>query len=155
MAKLTFHRATDDDIQFIADNIWHEDETEVLAAGNASVLSAIQHAAFHSKACVVAKIGDMPLVIYGLHKRSVLSTTGVPWMLNATQSKKYRREFMVYTRQVIDEMLDECELLVNYVHSGNRTSIKWLTALGFTIDNPVPNQKTGELFHKFYKMRDA
>lgn len=155
MAKLTFHRATGADIGFIADNIWHEDETEVLAAGNRSVMDAIQQAAQHSKACVVAKIGDMPLVIYGLHKRSVLSTTGVPWMLTTKQSKQYRREFMVYTRQVIDEMLTECELLVNYVHSENKTSIKWLQALGFTIDEPMPNNKTGELFHRFHKTRNA
>ncbi len=149
-AKLTFHRPTSDDLKHIADNMWHEDRRELAAGGNTDILQCLIESVESSKVSVVAKHNGNPLVIYGLQRFNMLGRKGIPWMLTTVDSKNYRREFMVYTRKVIDEMLTECPYLYNYVHTKNKTSIKWLTALGFTIDDPVQHVETGELFHLFH-----
>lgn len=155
MVKLDFVKPTDEFIQFIADNMWHEDVDEVMAAGNESPLDSLIKAVEGSDACVVACYKGVPLVIYGLARPTILGKTGVPWMLTTTLSKQYKKEFMVYTRRVIKEMFDECDELINYVHIKNKTSIKWLKALGFTISDPITNPKTAEQFCKFHLMRDS
>lgn len=150
MVDLEFRYPTEQDILWITEHLTEADRVELFAGGHKSVEKVIRDAVRKSKACIVAVYEDKPLTIYGLYKSSVLGNGGIPWMLTTHQSKQYRREYMVYTRLVIDEMLEECDVLSNYVHAKNRISIKWLKALGFTIDEPEENPITKELFHRFH-----
>lgn len=155
MVKLDFHVPIDSDLEFIAENMRADDVAEVLAAGNESPLEALVSSVKHSKAVVVASYEGAPLVIYGLVKPSILSTTGIIWMLGTNQSLDYPREFMVYTRRVLKEMLLECDELTNYVHDENVRSIKWLKALGFTMDDRAPHGPFDAMFRKFYMKRES
>lgn len=154
MAKLEFHAPIDSDLEFIAANMRDDDAAEVMASSGSTPYEAIIESIKRSKAVVVASHKGVPLVIYGLVKPAILSSTGIIWMLGAEQSMAYPREFMVYTRRVLDEMLLECDELMNYVHGKNLRSIKWLKSLGFTIDEPEPYGVSKEMFHKFYMKRE-
>ena len=154
MAKLDFVKPTDKLIQHIADNMRQDDIDEVLAAGNSSPHSALLNSIQHSKAVVVATYNGEPLVVYGLVKQSILGSKGVIWMLGTDEATKFKREFMVYTKQVLHAMFEECDLLMNYVYTGNEVSIKWLRVLGFTIEEPMPHGPNNALFHKFYLKRE-
>jgi len=149
ITPLNFVIPTSDMLSIIADNMRQSDIEEVIAAGNDTPLQALEESVEYSKTSVVACHGDVPLVIYGLSRPTVLGN-GVIWMLGTNQSKKFRREFMHYTRLVIAEMLTECSMLYNYVHARNTVSIRWLKALGFTIEDAEQRGPYNELFHKFY-----
>ena len=105
MLDLQFSKPTEEDILFIADNMRDSDVAEVLAAGSASPLRSLTDGVNVSDACVVAKYEGVPMVIFGLRKLTILGDTGVIWMLGTNQSRICRREFTIYTRRVIEEML--------------------------------------------------
>lgn len=153
MADLDFHKPTDKDLVFIAANMRDDDKAEVYAASGSTPHEALVTSVRRSKAAVVVRHEGVPLVAYGLVKPSILSSTGIIWMLGTNQSLDYPRAFMVYTRIAIKEMLLECDELMNYVHDENITSIKWLKALGFEMGEPEPYGPFDAKFRKFY-MRD-
>jgi hypothetical protein len=42
--------------------------------------------------------------------------------------------------------------LINFVHTDNEKSIRWLRWIGFTIAAPVPFGIKQHLFHPFYRL---
>lgn len=155
MVELDFNMTTDDDIKFVADNMRDFDVAEVLAAGSESVHQSLVDSVELSKTAVAVSHDGVTILIFGLVKPSLISKSGVIWMLGANQSLNYKRELMVYTRRVIKEMLNECDELYNYVHDENKVSIKWLKALGFTMGEPEPYGPYDALFRRFYMKKDA
>ena len=150
VVKLDFVKPDDELLQLIALNIRPADRDELLAAGNKTVIDALYKSVKLSKTSVVACHNGTPLVIYGMGVPNQLGNTALPWMLGTVQSERFKREFMVYTARVIKEMLIEFPRLVNFVYHKNIRSIKWLKALGFTIDDAKPYGPYGELFHRFH-----
>lgn len=102
---------------------------------------------------VIVTINDEPCAMLGVTLCDVLSGNGIPWLLGTENALKYKRYFITLVPAVIDEMLDICPNLYNYVHIKNVTSIKWLKYIGFTFDEPIPYGCEKELFHKFYIKR--
>jgi hypothetical protein len=46
-------------------------------------------------------------------------------------------------------MLQVFPHLINFVHAENRTSVRWLRRLGFTVHPVMPYGRLGEPFHPF------
>lgn len=147
---ITFKPVTPEAIQHVADNMRKADAVEVWASSHMTPLEALESSVKLSDYVTVAYAGDIPLVIFGLIKGTMLSRNGIPWLLGTEYALKYRREFLLKTPGVIKEMLDICPTLSNYVHDANRVSIRWLKWLGFTIDEPEAIGKNGEMFHRFH-----
>jgi len=145
-----FKRHCDYSIRFIADNMRAADEAEVWAAGLHSPFDSIMGGVDVSDFTTVVWIDGVPCTIFGLVKRSLITGAGTPWMLSAEQVMGHRREIVRHSPPVIDQMLDLCPRLMNYVHSKNTLSIRWLRWLGFTIDSAIPYGDAGEFFHKFH-----
>lgn len=153
MSDIEFVPPTDELVRSIAADMRPADVAEVWAASHSTPLQALMKGWRESDYVTVATCEGQPLVMFGLVKRGILSSAGVPWMLGAQVSLKHRREFLNRSPAVIDEMLTICPNLYNMVHSKNRDSIRWLKWLGFTIDDPVVHGREGELFHKFHMQR--
>ena len=144
-----FGPPTKEAIQFIADNMRAEDVIEVYAAGRHTPIEALEMSMKNSRRSVVVYDDDIPLAILGIVLRDFLSGVGVPWLLSTEQALKHKRQFLELSPPVIQEMLDMCPKLVNYVHADNKLSVRWLKWLGFTIEDPKPAGLSGELFHRF------
>ena len=148
-----FGPPTPEAVQFIADNMREADAIEVWAAYRHTPIEALELSIKNSYTCMIVYGDDVPLTALGLVLRGFLSDTGVPWLLSAEQALDHRKEFLRLSPPVIDKMLQIRPKLVNYVHTENKLSIRWLKWLGFIIENPEPMKTTGELFHRFHKER--
>lgn len=70
----------------------------------------------------------------------------VPWAVVTTAAEKHPIPFLRMSRAFIRSLTMP---LVNMVDARNTQVIRWLEWLGFTIEEPVPYGKNGELFHRF------
>lgn len=150
MSVVKFIEPTPDHIQFIADNMREADRIEVMASHGHTPMEALQAGLKRTGFTTIVTVNDEPCVMFGLVRLDLLSCEGTPWLLGTENALKYRREFLIQTPKVIAEMLTICPKLVNYVHSKNTVSIRWLRKLGFILEEPVPYGVAGELFHRFH-----
>ena len=148
-----FRKPTPEAIQFIAENMREADRIEVWASNRHTPLEALEISMRRSKKSLIVYGDGIPLTALGIVLRGFLSDVGIPWLLSTEQALKHRKQFLKLSPPVIEEMLDICPKLINYVHAENKLSIRWLKWLGFTIDDPTPLKTTGELFHKFHMER--
>lgn len=145
-----FIRPTVEAIEHIAVNMRHADKVEVWAMSRQTPLQSIKEGLAISKYSSIAVIEGEPCAVFGMSVYSVVTGTGVPWLLGTDHAVKHRRVFLKHCTEGIEEMRTVCPNLFNYVHTDNRVSVKWLSHMGFTIDEPVVSGVGGELFHKFH-----
>lgn len=150
---IEFVRPTEEHIFDIASNMRAADAAEVWASQNHTPIEALMVGLKTSDFSTVILCDGRPAVMYGLVRPSLITGRGVLWMLGSEYSLKFKRHFFIQTPKVIEEMLDICPYLYNYVHAENHVSIEWLEWLGFTIEKPEPTGIDGELFHLFHKER--
>ena len=150
MVKVEFKRATPESLKYIADHMRDQDVAEVWASSRVRPLEALTTSVAMSDKHAIAYANSVPTVVMGLVMSDLLSGIGVPWMLGTDGVVKHKREFIKRTGPIVDEMMAQCTLLCNHVHSKNTVSIMWLHRLGFSIDydNPVET-KLGDVFLRF------
>lgn len=151
--EVKFKKPCDADLRYVAATMRSADVAEIKASHGFLPYDALLNGVDQSEFCVVAHINDEPVCVLGLNRRDFVSGIGVPWMLGSNSVMKYKREILLYSPKIIREMLSLCETLINYVHTDNKMSIRWLKWLGFKIDDPQPAGINGELFHKFHMNR--
>lgn len=137
-------------VEEIARNMRQADIEEIWASDNYTPLEALMSSWKLSKYSVVITINDEPCVMMGLVVRDMLSGNGIPWMLGTDTALKFKKKFFTEVPEVMNQMLNVCPRLYNYVHCKNTASIKWLKWIGFTLCDPEPYGREKELFHKFY-----
>jgi len=148
-----FIEPTQDLIEAIAADMRQADADEVWASDNQTPLEALIEGWKVSDLAVVITVNDEPCVMIGLVIRDILSGAGIPWLLGTDNALKYKRQFLTQVPAVINEMLNICPRLYNYVHVDNKVSVKWLKRIGFTFDEPAPYGCEKELFYKFHLER--
>lgn len=154
MSAVKFTRPTEEAIRFIAANMRQQDADEVWATGRNTPLIALQKSVDSSHfSLLITGDDDTPLTLLGLRVENIITDIGVPWLLSADQALNHRKEFLRQSPPVIDEMLQICSRLENWVHDKNTVSIRWLRWLGFTIDPAKPVGVDGEMFHRFHMTR--
>ncbi|MEE9598140.1 MAG: hypothetical protein V3V96_15320 [Acidiferrobacterales bacterium] len=87
--------------------------------------------------------------IYGVGKQTLLGGLGIPWMLRTDLPVGHTRKFYRSMRKMVDDMNTRADYLLNYVDVRNRTSVSWLSRVGFTLHDPVPYGPDELLFHPF------
>lgn len=101
--------------------------------------------------CRVALVGGDPVAVFGCAKHDELSA--IPWLLGTPRVDRQRRFLTQYIPALVGEWREQFPLLFNFVHTNNKTSIRWLQWLGFTIADPIPFGVGQQLFHPFYSNR--
>ena len=148
-----FRKPAHESVQYVADHMRSHDVDEVWASGEFTPAQALDASLEKSQYVCVAWVDDEPCAVFGMIVQDILGGVGIPWMLATEGAMDHKREFLIQTPTIITGMLDICPILYNYVHSENRSSIRWLRWLGFEIEQPLPLGKHGELFHRFYRTR--
>jgi hypothetical protein len=144
-----FVKPTTELIEFVAANMRVDDRIEVYASHGHTPIEALTNGVSRSKLCSVALINDEPCAVFGLVVENILTGFGVPWLLGTDLIFKHRRVFIEHTRSGVDEMLQLCPRLSNWVHCDNIKSIRWLSSMGFSFSEPLPTGINGEMFMQF------
>lgn len=126
------------------------DALECKLLSGSSPMEALTKGAKMSHHCSVVVVNDKPCAVVGLVITSMLTGTGVPWLLATDYAVENKRVFINNCKKGVDEMRTVCPNLMNYVHAENRLSIKWLKWMGFTIEPSQPIGVDRAHYHKFY-----
>ena len=129
------------------------DVEEIWAASRMQPLEALRLGVLVSEHALTGMVDDDPVCIFGVSHRSLLDTTGVPWLLGTNAIDKHAKAFMRRNKTIIKEWRARYELLENWVDSRNTKSIAWLRWLGFEIEEASPYGALGLPFHRFTMRR--
>lgn len=153
MKDIVFRKPTLSDIETVASNMRDEDVLEVRLSHDHSPYEALLHSIMETEAFSACH-DNKPIAIMGYGKQSLLSKSAVIWMLGTKETIHYKRELLHYPRLAIEEMLDEVDVLFNYALAENKSNLKWLRALGFTIESPQPYGVFNKPFCRFYREKE-
>lgn len=149
MVHLSTVPATQSHVRDLAPRVRASDCAEVWATGRHTPAEALRLSVDVSVASVAALADGVPFAIFGVAARSLMSDTGVPWLLGSDDLVTHRRPFLRHGRVFVSAMLDIFPHLENYVDARNTTSIEWLRWLGFDILPAEPFGVYRLPFHRF------
>lgn len=135
------------DAEALAANLRESDRAELEACGFVDMLTPIAGSVAVSTLCWTATVDGQVACIIGASPLE--GSTGSPWMLGTPLLDQHSRVLVRKTPEYIALMLGVFPHLLNYVHAGNTTSVRWLRRLGFTLHAATPYGARGELFHQF------
>lgn len=95
-------------------------------------------------------VNGVPIGMVGVARGTLLSDTGIPWLLGTDALVDDRRLFLKVSRLILKNMSEGYKALENYVSTENKASFCWLRHLGFKIGNETKSI-TGVVFNRFYK----
>ncbi|CAK7067810.1 MAG: hypothetical protein DELT_01728 [Desulfovibrio sp.] len=144
--------ATAAHIPHIAANMREADRREIWASDRQTPEEALTRSFALSVMCRTCVINGSPAFMWGVTRRgSILSDTGVPWLLGTNAITAVRRAFIKQSRAYVEMMQQPFARLENIVHSENALSIRWLAWCGFTIEKE-PVERNGETFFPFWRV---
>ncbi len=120
-----------------------------MAYGNADIAASIAASVRRSVLCWTGLVDGELAAIIGVAPINMLSGIGSPWMLGTPVLDRHSRVLVRLTPAYIARMQSAFPHLANFVHVDNRTSVRWLCRLGFTLHEAVPYGANGELFFPF------
>lgn len=109
-----------------------EDSQEVMASGGFTPLEALTISVYVSDVDMkwTALEDGEPIVMWGCAGDSSMDV-GVVWLLGSDRIKKIKKRFWQESEAYVEIMQERYSLLYNFVDERNKTSMAWLTKLGF------------------------
>jgi hypothetical protein len=150
MSEVRFLRPTDELVTELSDNMVKPDRIEVMLSHGHTPRGAIESGLKLSKFVTVGCADEDVCCIFGVSEKSLLTREGIPWMLTTGKIQHHKKDLMIHSVKVVEEMRKHFDHLENHVYVKNRRSIKWLQYLGFKFDEPVPFGKYQQPFMRFY-----
>ncbi|WP_017773847.1 hypothetical protein [Paraburkholderia kururiensis] len=141
--------ATLDHVAYLAANLRDEDRAEVHALTGADPERVIAFCAHTSIFSWVWLVDGNPAAIFGLSADSLMSETGMPWLLTTPLVELQPITFLRHGRTWRDRMAAMFPHLENYVDARYARCIRWLEWLGFEIHPAAPYGVHGMPFHRF------
>ena len=83
-----------------------------------------------------------------------LSNVGTPWLLTTKAIERVPVSFVRVGRQIVQDMLHEKPILVNYVDARYVSACRFVEVLGFVLEPPAPFGPKGALFRRFEARRE-
>ncbi len=125
------------------------DELEVRLSHDLDPLTAVMESAKNSDICraIEGDNGD-PVGLTGVTNQSIwlLGTDGL------TATKNHRKTLCIDGIKWVEYCLDKTKKPIgNWVYHENKSSIKWLKYLGFTVETPRPYGLSRALFCQFWR----
>lgn len=149
-ARLTIRELRFGDIDAIAPHLREADRLEVEACTTLNMHEALSVASRSSTAVWAIDIDGEPAGIFGAAAFSLLGGVGCPWLLGTDALERAPSTLTRQGRRYIRRMLAMFPELTNYVDARNEKSIRWLRAIGFSLDiAPVAYGLYGLPFYRF------
>lgn len=131
--KVELREAVADDIPALVADARPQDVAEMQALGD-GYESALHKSLALSTWAATGLVDGVPVCMFGVAPGSVLSGTGIPWMLGTNALVRHEKAFLRRCRRAVAVMLDTYPSLLNVVDERNTTAKKWLAWLGFRFD---------------------
>ena len=93
------------------------------------------------------------IIIFGFAKR-INNYGAIPWMLASDYLNVYPVTFYKQSKKHISKMIKKYKFLENYVDVRNELSIRWLSWLGFILEDEKPYGPDNMPFRRFYMRGD-
>lgn len=154
MTKYTFAALTEADVGELVRNLREADAEELKALGGnydqlAEGLSKVSHDT------MICRVDGVLACAFGVHRQTVLGTTGVMWLLGTPVLFKNVRTFWLASKDYVAHARQNFEVLTGTVWSRNIPSIRWLRRLGFTVsETPYPVGPNKEIFYQFFWIKE-
>jgi len=132
--KATFTRpATLEDAERVAARLREEDRQEVLAAGGVDPRIVLPSYVREGREVYAAGLAEEGLaeLLWGIDPIPFYDGVAVVWMLSTDRIYDYPVEFVIRTREGLDQLHERFELLTNFIDARNERHIRWLKWLGF------------------------
>lgn len=127
------------------------DRAECIAAGQTNLHMVVARGVKMSAWSKTALVDGEVACIFGVapYGGSLLTDTGVPWMLGTELVVRHQRSFMRHAPGYIAQMLRTYPHLFNAVHARNVRAVRWLRRAGFVLADAAPHGPFREPFHIF------
>lgn len=155
MVEVRIEPVTHAALVHVAANMRGADRAEVWAAGHRTPREALERAVDLSTLAWVGYGDGEPAAAWGVAPASLLGETGIPWLLGTDAIERHPAAFLRRCRGLLADMSRDFLVLRNLVDLRNRTSIRWLKWLGFTLEPPVPHGPDRLPFHPFWRQADV
>lgn len=149
MVKEIVRSARESDVDYLVENIRREDEIELYALDGSTIRESLDETPDLIKNSLVWEVDGKLVCMFGVTPVEGHDGAGVAWLLATKEFEKYTKMFAVRCKRVFLEVVKGYDYLFNYIHSENKSSIKWLKWLGFTICDAEPLGNKGANFHRF------
>ena len=123
--------STQEDVNYLVDNLRPEDTQEVLAS-HGSTRDALQVGLDESDECWTIIVTDTEEIagIYGVAKQDDM--TAIPWLLTTPAIQKVWLPFLRGSRTWVNDINKKYPILYNAVDAEYTLAINWLKFVGFT-----------------------
>lgn len=95
----------------------------------------------------VAEKGGVPVAVYGVV--DIGPGIGCPWLLGTTMLDGDRKALLTDAREIVQNMMQEYEVLTNFIWEGSHRNRRWLRHLGFKEMPPKARGDKGNMFIQF------
>lgn len=135
----------------LANDLRWVDRMELQALSQEDPLDACRKSIARSDECwsVWTPAGEL-VCVFGIVPVSVMGALGGPWLLGTDLLDEYPIEFIRSSRRYVRAWLEDYVELRNIVWYKNTEAIKYLEAVGFTVDPPLElpgGRDMGRVFH--------
>lgn len=133
-------------------NLRLEDEAEVRTVTGDEPVRSLIHGVKHSDMPVaILDNNDSVLALFGVVPVLEKPKTGTVWLLAAPGILKYKRRFARESRQWLEAIQAQYDVLCNLVDERNTVHLRWLQWCGFTFINR--HQVNGHPFLEFVRIK--
>ena len=139
---------TQDHADYIAKHLREVDRIEAWALHRLSPTMAVNGSLFLSEHSYTVLADDEPVLVFGVQPESMVSSTGVVWLLATDNIIKIKKQFVKRCKNVLLDLIQDYDVVYNYVYTKNTTALRWLKWLGFTIHPAEAMGAMGAEFHK-------
>ena len=147
--RIAFEPATEDDAARMAPRLRQADQDELSALSNRSHDVTLRLSIQMSDEPMLITADGDPVALFGVARASLLSTTGVPWLLGTDLVGKLARPLLPLSALVLASWRGKYPHMENHVSVHHHQSLRWLKWLGFTLHPAEPYGQFGKPFHKF------
>lgn len=150
--NLNVFEATEDHVKSLQGRLRASDIQEIAACSGRDPDVALLDSWRRSEYSRAFVLEGKTILIFGVGRQSLISDTGVPWLLGSKEmdSRQVGNEVGRWSRYYVDEMKSKFSRLENWIDTRQRRSIRWLKWCGFHVERSNPFGVLDLPFHLFW-----
>jgi len=130
-----------------------DDVKEVYYSNGLSADNALPESIKNTLMGYTVLIDEKPEICFGINPPSLMGNDAIIWMLSSERIHDIDIRVVRHSRGIMDYFLSYYNKLINFVHVDNKSSIRWLKAIGAKFSEPEVYGLKQELFRKFVVRR--
>ena len=134
---------------YIAANLRPSDKREMYYMAVLTPAAAIKATTASAVRSYTALVDGLPALMWGVSRRSFVSSVGVPWLLGTMVAEDHQYKFGRETLTYFKEMASLFPVMENYALAENKRALRWIKWAGFDIEEPRPYGAFGAEFVRF------